>query len=140
MDRIQVVYKFETGLKPVQGSIADISLMYVCVHVCVCVYSAILSRSGILVAKANVTAIVSGHDLVWVGTKGGHLLSFNPLTADLLLVHRRDQSLSNIVCLSDKQIVTFAKWVIGESADDDNDEDRDVSGLFTVWTNYVNAD
>ena len=97
-----------------------------------------MGRSGIPVSKAIVTDIVPGHDVVWVGTNGGHLLSFNPLTADVLLVHRREQSITNILCLSNRQIVTFGKGIIGETSVED--VEGDVSGLFTVWTNYINAD
>lgn len=46
--------------------------------------------------------------------------------------------MTNILCLSNKKLVTFAKGIIGGTTDEDID--GDVSGLFTVWTNYINAD
>lgn len=78
-----------------------------------------------------VTAIASGPNALWVGTKGGHLVAFNPVTADVLLVHQKPSSISLIVCLSAKRLVTFGEGVLGEG------EGQEVVGLFTVWENYI---
>lgn len=78
------------------------------------------------------TAIASGPGALWVGTRGGHLLAFNPVTADVLLVHQRRSSISLIVSLSSKRLVTFGEGVLGEEAGLD-----DVMGVFTVWENYI---
>ena len=74
--------------------------------------------------------------MVWVSTSGGHLLSFNPITADVLLVHRREQYITHTLCLYDNQLVTFAKGTIGMETDDEGE----LCGMYTVWTDYVNAD
>ena len=87
-------------------------------------------------SKACVTDIVRGHNVVWVSTNGGHLLSFDPLTADVILVHRREQHITHALCLYGKQVVTFAKGTIGLATE----EDDEISGLFTVWTDYIDAD
>ena len=73
------------------------------------------------------TGIVSGHRAIWVTTKGGHLLAFNPITTDVLLVHQRNSYITAIVCFSEKKLVTFGECVLGE---------QDVA-VFTVWENYI---
>ena len=80
------------------------------------------------------TAIASGPTALWVGTKGGHLLAFNPVTADVLLVHQKRSSISLIVSLSSKRLVTFGEGVLGEEEEEGHD---DVMGMFTVWENYI---
>ena len=82
------------------------------------------------------TAIASGPAALWVGTKGGHLLAFNPVTADVLLVHQKRSSISLIVSLSSKRLVTFGEGVLGEKEEEEAGHD-DVMGMFTVWENYI---
>lgn len=75
--------------------------------------------------------MASGREALWVGTKGGHLLAFNPLTADVLLVHKRKSSILSIVCLSGKKLMTFGEGVLGEEGE------GQVTGVFTVWESYI---
>ena len=81
------------------------------------------------------TAIASGPAALWVGTKGGHLLAFNPVTADVLLVHQKRSSISLI---ASKRLVTFGEGVLGEEEEEEEEAGHDdVMGMFTVWENYI---
>lgn len=86
--------------------------------------------------KAAVTAIASGPGALWVTTRSGHLLAFNPLTADVLLVHQRNCNFSAIVCLTGGKLVTFGEGVMGEGPED-VDLVQETTGMFTVWENYI---
>lgn len=83
-----------------------------------------------------VSDITRGHNVVWVSTLGGHLLTFDPITADVLLIHHREQQISHTLCLYGNQVVTFAEGSIGVPTEEHNE----LSGLFTVWTEYIHAD
>lgn len=85
------------------------------------------------VAMAAVTCIRSGPGAVWVSTKGGHLLAFDPLTADVLLVHQRKCHMTSVVCLSDKRVVTFGEGVVGGG----EEEGAVTSGMFTIWETFI---
>ena len=83
----------------------------------------------------EVTDIVSSPDAVWVGTQGGHLIAFNPISTDVVLVHQRHSSISCIVSLdTQQQLVTFGL------AEVEGEEDGDTLGTFTVWTSFVHVD
>ena len=85
---------------------------------------------------AMVTAIASGPNALWVGTKGGHLMAFNPVTADVLsLHHHKASSISFIVCLSGKRLMTFGEGVLGD--EEEEKTSCQVMGKFTVWENYI---
>ena len=97
--------------------------------------STILSVSGVSTRQAVVTDIVSSPDAVWVGTQGGHLIAFNPISTDVVLVHQRQSSISCIVSLDTQQhLVTFGL------AEVEGEEDGDTLGTFTVWTSFVRVD
>ena len=100
-------------------------------------FRTILGRSGVLTAQAVVMEITTGCGCVWVGTRGGHLMAFNPLTFDILLVHQRQTSVTTIVCLSEREVVTFGEGVIGERS-----EEGEVvtTGMFTVWRSFIDID
>lgn len=95
---------------------------------------AILGISGVSHSQAAVTNIVSSPEAVWVGTQGGHLIAFNPISTDVVLVHQRHSSLSCIVSLSaQQQLVTFGQAEV-------EGEFKDTLGMFTVWTSFVTVD
>ena len=80
------------------------------------------------------TGLAASSQALWVVTQGGHLLAFNPLTADVLLVHRKKCSLSSIVPLSTGKVMTFGEGTVGE---EEGEELQVTTGLFTVWENYI---
>ena len=85
--------------------------------------------------------VASGPDAVWVATRGGHLLAFDPRTADVLLVHHKKCSLSYVLRLSDRRLLTFGEGVVGEEEGEgeggEAEEGREIAGMFTVWEHYV---
>ena len=90
-----------------------------------------------------VAEVAPSPDVVWVGTIGGHLLAFHPVTMDVLLVQRRQLSINSIVCLGRERLAVFGEGVIGESGGISNgvEVDKDsICGLFTIWTSYVGVD
>ena len=102
---------------------------------CILLFSSILGKSNVPVAKAAVTDLAASPKALWVGTKGGHLLAFDPVTADVLLVHHRRCSISSIVCLSDKKVVTFGEGFVG--GEEEGVAGQEITGMFTVWENYI---
>ncbi len=98
--------------------------------------SAILSKAHEPSSKAAVTALAASSQALWVVTKGGHLLAFNPVTADVLLVHRKKCSLSSIIPLSAGKVMTFGEGVVGEE-EEEGEGSQVITGLFTVWENYI---
>ena len=97
-------------------------------------YSSILSKAHEPASKAAVTALASGSRALWVVTKGGHLLAFDPVSADVLLVHRKKCSLSSLVCLSSNKLITFGEGALGA---EEGEESQVITGMFTVWENYI---
>lgn len=102
---------------------------------CISSSSTILGKSSVSMVKAAVTDLAAGPKALWVGTKGGHLLAFDPVTADVLLVHQRKCSFSSIVCLSDKKVVTFGEGFVG--GEEEEGSGQQITGMFTVWENYI---
>ena len=70
-----------------------------------------------------------------MGTRGGHLIAFDPLTSEVLLVHRRHASISAIVWVNEGQLVSFGQGPVS----DDSGEGTDATGMFTVWTSYLSC-
>ena len=96
-----------------------------------------------MATQTMVTEVTASPDVVWVGTTGGHLLAFHPVTLDVLLVQRRQLSVNSIVCLGRERLVVFGEGVIGESPGEGASEEDDAScvyGMFTIWTSYIGAD
>lgn len=87
--------------------------------------------------NAAVTGMASGCSAVWVVTGGGHMLAFDPVTADVLLVHHRSCSFSSVVCLSDKKVVTFGEGLVGGAEGAVLGEGQETTGMFTVWEEYI---
>lgn len=75
--------------------------------------------------------MVSRNKAVWVGTLGGHLLAFDPFTADVLLVHQKSSSILSLVCLSERRLVSFGEGVVGEESE------GDTAGIITIWESYI---
>ena len=97
-----------------------------------------------MATQTVVTEVAPSPDVVWVGTVGGHLMAFHPVTMDVLLVQRRQLSINSIVCLGRERLAVFGKGVIGESpsgAESGEEVDSDcVCGMFTIWTSYIGTD
>ena len=96
-----------------------------------------------MATQTVVTEVAPSPDVVWVGTIGGHLLAFHPVTMDVLLVQRRQLSINSIVCLGRERLAVFGEGVIGENSEDGRgvEVDKDsICGLFTIWTSYVSID
>lgn len=107
-------------------------------------YSSILGETGVMATQTVVTEVAPSPDVVWVGTTGGHLLAFHPVTMDVLLVQRRQLSINSIVCLGRERLAVFGEGVIGEGSEHGGTwvvEDKDsICGLFTIWTSYIGID
>ena len=86
-------------------------------------------------AQAIVSDVVSSPEAVWVGTRGGHLIAFDQLTSEVLLVHRRHASISAIAWVREGQLVSFGQGPIT----DGSGEETDSTGMFTVWTSYLSC-
>ena len=96
-----------------------------------------------MATQTMVTEVTASPDVVWVGTSGGHLMAFHPVSMDVLLVQRRQLSINSIVCIGKERLVVFGKGVIGESLGDGSREEDDAScvcGMFMIWTSYIGAD
>lgn len=96
-----------------------------------------------MATQTVVTEVAPSPDAVWVGTIGGHLMAFHPITMDVLLVQRRQLSVNSIVCLGRERLVVFGEGVIGEGSTDGSGEEVDannICGMFTIWTSYISAD
>lgn len=76
---------------------------------------------------------MSSGEAIWAATTGGHVITFDPVSADILLVHQRYSHISALVCVSTEQVVVFGRERI-ESADDNLYDEQTV---FTVWDSYV---
>ena len=89
-------------------------------------------------------AVSPGHGLVWLGTKGGHLVGVDPISTDLLLVRRRQTSILSVVAVGDGHVITFGHSSLergleqGEGGEDGETEsgEEDISGTFTVWRTF----
>ena len=81
---------------------------------------------------AEVTALAASPEAMWVGTRGGHLVAFDPCSAAVLLVHRRHTHLSSIVPLSGGRLLTFGR---GEGVGEE--EEEELAGMFIVWTSFI---
>ncbi len=107
-------------------------------------YSSILGETGVMATQTVVTEVAPSPDVVWVGTVGGHLLAFHPVTMDVLLVQRRQLSINSIVCLGRERLAVFGEGVLGEGSEDGGgvvEVDKDsICGLFTIWTSYIGID
>ena len=93
--------------------------------------STILSSST--PAQAVVSTVISSPEAVWVGTRGGHLIAFDQLTSEVLLVHRRHASISAVVRVKQGQLVSFGQSLISEVEGEESND----TGMFTVWTSYL---
>ena len=108
-------------------------------------YSSILGATGVVATQTVVMEVAPSQDVVWVGTIGGHLLAFHPVTMDVLLVQRRQLSINSIVCLGRERLAVFGEGVLGEGSADGGfglvEVDKDsICGLFTIWTSYIGID
>lgn len=71
------------------------------------IYSDLLGLRSEDVHLADVTDITSSGDVVWVGTRGGHLLAFHSSTQSLLTVQHHHGNISTLVMQDEDHIVTF---------------------------------
>ena len=94
-----------------------------------------LGRSSVLAERAVIRDLVAGDNVVWAGTSGGFLLGFHPLTADVLVVHRKSFSLTSILSLSRGQLLTFGRGILG--LEEENELDERTSAMFTLWVSYI---
>ena len=68
-----------------------------------------------------------------MGTQGGHILAFDPMSADVLFIHHHLCHVSALVCLgSTEQVVVFGTQKV-EAMEDDEEQT-----VFTVWDSYLN--
>ena len=58
-------------------------------------------------------------------------MTFDPVSADVLLIHRRYSHVSCLVCVGLEQVVVFGSQRI-EGAEEDEEQT-----VFTVWDSYV---
>ena len=86
-----------------------------------------------LSSEAAVTDLVSSGEAVWASTEGGHVITFDPVSGDVLLVHRRHCHASSLVCVGMDQVVVFGRERV-EGVEGEEDEEKN---LFTVWDSYV---
>ena len=98
-----------------------------------------------MATQTVVMEVAPSPDVVWVGTIGGHLLAFHPVTMDVLLVQRRQLSINSIVCFGRERLAVFGEGVLGEGSEDGGsglvEVDKDsICGLFTIWTSYIGID
>ena len=85
--------------------------------------------------EASITDLVSSGEAIWVGTQGGHVITFDPVSADVLLIHSRHCHTSALVSMGTEQMVIFGKErVEGMEGMEGEDEEKTV---FTVWDSYV---
>ena len=98
--------------------------------------SSVLGRSSVQVGHASIRDVVAGASAVWVCTSGGHLLGFHPLTADVLVVQRRSFSLSFVLPLCGRQLLTFGRGALGL---EEEEEEENSLALFTVWDSYIST-
>lgn len=101
------------------------------------IYSSILGATGVMATQTVVTEVATSPNVVWVGTIGGHLMAFHPVTMDVLLVQRRQLSINSIVCLGRERLVVFGEGVIGERSHEEEGDGDDICGMFTIWTSYI---
>ena len=98
-----------------------------------------------MATQTVVTEVAPSPDVVWVGTMGGHLLAFHPVTMDVLLVQRRQLSINSVVCLGRERLAVFGEGMLGEESEarragtEEVDKDS-ICGLFTIWTSYIAID
>ena len=61
------------------------------------------------------------------------MITFDPISADVLLVHRRYCHASSLVCVGRDQVVVFGRERVEGVGGDDDDE----KNMFGVWDSYV---
>lgn len=96
-----------------------------------------------MATQTVVTEVATSPSVVWVGTVGGHLMAFHPVTMDVLLVQRRQLSINSIVCLGRERLAVFGEGVIGERSREGYEEEGEadcICGMFTIWTSYIGID
>lgn len=81
---------------------------------------------------AEVTALASSPEAMWVGTRGGHLVAFDPCSVAVLLVAQRHTHISSILPLGGGRLVTFGR---GEGVGEE--EEEELAGMFVVWTSFI---
>ena len=81
--------------------------------------------------EAFITDLVSSGEAVWAATDGGHVIVFDPVSADILLVHRRYSHVSCLVCVGTEQVVVFGRERV-EGVEKDEEQT-----VFTVWDSYM---
>ena len=59
------------------------------------------------------------------------MLTFDPVSADVLLIHHRYAHVSSLVCIGTEQVVVFGREKVEGP---EGDEEKTV---FTVWDSYV---
>ena len=59
------------------------------------------------------------------------MITFDPVSADVLLIHRRYCHVSALVCVGTEQVVVFGRERV-EGVDGDEEKN-----IFTVWDSYV---
>ena len=100
-----------------------------------CLCSSVVGRSAAKAESGVVTDMQASTDAMWVTTKGGHLLGFHPLSADVLTVHHKAASLDLVLSLSDSRLITFGSGFIG----DENEDDGIATAKFSIWDSYLNS-
>ena len=83
--------------------------------------------------EAIITDLVSGGEAVWASTEGGHVMTFDPISGEVLLVHRRYCHVSSLVSVATEQVVVFGRERV-EGMEGEEDEEKHI---FTVWDSYV---
>ena len=86
------------------------------------IFSDLLGLRSENVHLADVTDMTSSGDVVWVGTRGGHLLAFQSSTQSLLTVQHHHGNISTLVIQDADHIVTFG-----------TNRFQDDSHSFNVW-------
>ena len=83
--------------------------------------------------EAAVTDLVSSGEAIWAATEGGHVVTFDPTSTNVLLVHRRYSHVSSLVCLGAQRVVVFGRERV-EGVDGEDDEEKQ---MFAVWDSYI---
>ena len=83
--------------------------------------------------EATITDLISSGEAVWAATEGGHVMTFDPVSTDVLLVHHRYCHVSSLVCVATEQVVVFGRERV-EGMEGEEDEEKNI---FTVWDSYV---
>ena len=75
--------------------------------------------------------MASSGEAIWVGTNGGHIITFDPVSADVLLISQQYSHVSAVVVLATEQVVVFGTERV-EGVEEDEEKP-----MFAVWDSYV---